>query len=154
MHFFIFFMCAFFFFLQPLWLLHSAILNKCSLYSTALQMHTCWFTDWKIHLGMQVRKQVPMFTVVPVCALSLVLFLNYEFLFCADYLSIEDFPQHIKSLVQKEKESEEQEKRQREIERNTCKVRSQTWFSLIGSQICSLWYWSLFCAFFYFLFVD
>uniref|UniRef100_A0A8C4I497 Ubiquitin carboxyl-terminal hydrolase 47 n=1 Tax=Dicentrarchus labrax TaxID=13489 RepID=A0A8C4I497_DICLA len=35
----------------------------------------------------------------------------------------EDFPEHIKSLVQKEKESEEQEKRQREIERNTCKIK-------------------------------
>lgn len=35
---------------------------------------------------------------------------------------MEDFPEHIQSLVQKEKESEEQEKRQREIERNTCKV--------------------------------
>ncbi len=40
----------------------------------------------------------------------------------AEYLSAENFPEHIKSLVQKEKESEEQEKRQREIERNTCKV--------------------------------
>lgn len=40
----------------------------------------------------------------------------------AEYLAAEDFPEHIKSLVQKEKESEEQEKRQREIERNTCKV--------------------------------
>ncbi|TKS70173.1 Ubiquitin carboxyl-terminal hydrolase 47 [Collichthys lucidus] len=41
----------------------------------------------------------------------------------AKYLSAEDFPEHIKSLVQKEKESEEQEKRQREIERNTCKIK-------------------------------
>ncbi|KAM8877352.1 ubiquitin carboxyl-terminal hydrolase 47 isoform 1-T1 [Synchiropus picturatus] len=41
----------------------------------------------------------------------------------AKYLSVDDFPQHIKSLVQKEKESEEQEKRQREIERNTCKIK-------------------------------
>lgn len=47
-----------------------------------------------------------------------------KFFLCADYLSVEDFPEHIKSLVQKEKESEEQEKRQREIERNTCKVSS------------------------------
>ncbi|XP_014888742.1 ubiquitin carboxyl-terminal hydrolase 47 isoform X1 [Poecilia latipinna] len=39
------------------------------------------------------------------------------------FLSVEDFPEHIKSLVQKEKESEEQEKRQREIERNTCKIK-------------------------------
>lgn len=44
------------------------------------------------------------------------------FVLSAEYLSAEDFPEHIKSLVQKEKESEEQEKRQREIERNTCKV--------------------------------
>lgn len=41
-----------------------------------------------------------------------------------EYLSVEDFPEHIKNLVQKEKESEEQEKRQREIERNTCKVHN------------------------------
>uniref|UniRef100_A0A8C7XZU6 Ubiquitin carboxyl-terminal hydrolase 47 n=1 Tax=Oryzias sinensis TaxID=183150 RepID=A0A8C7XZU6_9TELE len=39
------------------------------------------------------------------------------------FLAVEDFPNHIKSLVQKEKESEEQEKRQREIERNTCKIK-------------------------------
>uniref|UniRef100_A0A8C6PJX1 Ubiquitin carboxyl-terminal hydrolase 47 n=1 Tax=Nothobranchius furzeri TaxID=105023 RepID=A0A8C6PJX1_NOTFU len=39
------------------------------------------------------------------------------------FLAVEDFPEHIKSLVQKEKESEEQEKRQREIERNTCKIK-------------------------------
>lgn len=49
-----------------------------------------------------------------------------KFFLCVDYLSVEDFPEHIKSLVQKEKESEEQEKRQREIERNTCKVSRQT----------------------------
>ncbi|XP_061610130.1 ubiquitin carboxyl-terminal hydrolase 47 isoform X3 [Phyllopteryx taeniolatus] len=41
----------------------------------------------------------------------------------AKYLAVDDFPEHIKSLVQKEKESEEQEKRQREIERNTCKIK-------------------------------
>uniref|UniRef100_A0A667ZRB5 Ubiquitin carboxyl-terminal hydrolase 47 n=1 Tax=Myripristis murdjan TaxID=586833 RepID=A0A667ZRB5_9TELE len=41
----------------------------------------------------------------------------------AEYLAVDDFPEHIKSLVQKEKESEEQEKRQREIERNTCKIK-------------------------------
>lgn len=45
------------------------------------------------------------------------------FVLSSEYLSAEDFPEHIKSLVQKEKESEEQEKRQREIERNTCKVK-------------------------------
>ncbi len=39
----------------------------------------------------------------------------------AEFLEV-DFPEHIKQLVQREKESEEQEKRQREIERNTCKV--------------------------------
>lgn len=49
-----------------------------------------------------------------------------NFFLFVDYLSVEDFPEHIKSLVQKEKESEEQEKRQREIERNTCKVSSPT----------------------------
>ncbi|KAL4613541.1 ubiquitin carboxyl-terminal hydrolase 47 isoform X1, partial [Arapaima gigas] len=37
--------------------------------------------------------------------------------------SISNFPEHIKRLVQKEKEAEEQEKRQREIERNTCKIK-------------------------------
>lgn len=52
------------------------------------------------------------------------------FVLSAEYLSAEDFPEHIKSLVQKEKESEEQEKRQREIERNTCKVGGQTRHSL------------------------
>ncbi|XP_077568912.1 ubiquitin carboxyl-terminal hydrolase 47 [Stigmatopora nigra] len=41
----------------------------------------------------------------------------------AKYLAADDFPEHIKSLVEKEKESEEQEKRQREIERNTCKIK-------------------------------
>uniref|UniRef100_A0A8C7JY03 Ubiquitin carboxyl-terminal hydrolase 47 n=1 Tax=Oncorhynchus kisutch TaxID=8019 RepID=A0A8C7JY03_ONCKI len=39
------------------------------------------------------------------------------------YLDCDDFPEHIKHLVQREKESEEQEKRQREIERNTCKIK-------------------------------
>ncbi|XP_047662512.1 ubiquitin carboxyl-terminal hydrolase 47 isoform X1 [Tachysurus fulvidraco] len=41
----------------------------------------------------------------------------------AKYLDVEDFPEHIKRLVQRERESEEQEKRQREIERNTCKIK-------------------------------
>ncbi|MED6232449.1 Ubiquitin carboxyl-terminal hydrolase 47, partial [Ataeniobius toweri] len=41
----------------------------------------------------------------------------------AKFLAVEDLPEHIKSLVQKEKEFEEQEKRQREIERNTCKIK-------------------------------
>uniref|UniRef100_A0A7N8XY04 Ubiquitin carboxyl-terminal hydrolase 47 n=1 Tax=Mastacembelus armatus TaxID=205130 RepID=A0A7N8XY04_9TELE len=49
--------------------------------------------------------------------------LNLCFVLSAEYLAVEDFPEHIKSLVQKEKESEEQEKRQREIERNTCKIK-------------------------------
>lgn len=46
----------------------------------------------------------------------------YMSVLSVEYLAVDDFPEHIKSLVQKEKESEEQEKRQREIERNTCKV--------------------------------
>ncbi|XP_038663901.1 ubiquitin carboxyl-terminal hydrolase 47 isoform X1 [Scyliorhinus canicula] len=41
----------------------------------------------------------------------------------AKFLDIHEFPEHIKHLVQKEKETEEQEKRQREIERNTCKIK-------------------------------
>ncbi|MGH0167929.1 UNVERIFIED_CONTAM: hypothetical protein FKN15_077213 [Acipenser sinensis] len=41
----------------------------------------------------------------------------------AKYLDVQEFPEHIKYLVQKEKEMEEQEKRQREIERNTCKIK-------------------------------
>ncbi|XP_026124247.1 ubiquitin carboxyl-terminal hydrolase 47 isoform X1 [Carassius auratus] len=41
----------------------------------------------------------------------------------AKFLEVEGFPEHIKRLVQREKESEEQEKRQREIERNTCKIK-------------------------------
>eukprot|EP00062_Callorhinchus_milii_P003936 gi/632941724/ref/XP_007886018.1/ PREDICTED: ubiquitin carboxyl-terminal hydrolase 47 isoform X2 [Callorhinchus milii] len=39
------------------------------------------------------------------------------------FLEVLEFPDHIKGLVQKEKEIEEQEKRQREIERNTCKIK-------------------------------
>ncbi|RXN00992.1 Ubiquitin carboxyl-terminal hydrolase 47 [Acipenser ruthenus] len=41
----------------------------------------------------------------------------------AKYLDVQEFPEHIKYLDQKEKEMEEQEKRQREIERNTCKIK-------------------------------
>ncbi|XP_072906042.1 ubiquitin carboxyl-terminal hydrolase 47 isoform X3 [Hemitrygon akajei] len=41
----------------------------------------------------------------------------------AKFLEVHDFPKHIEHLVQKEKESEEQEKRQKEIERNTCKIK-------------------------------
>ncbi|XP_060694978.1 ubiquitin carboxyl-terminal hydrolase 47 isoform X1 [Hemiscyllium ocellatum] len=41
----------------------------------------------------------------------------------AKFLEVHEFPEHIKHLVQKEKETEEQEKRQREIERNTCKIK-------------------------------
>ncbi|XP_072574356.1 ubiquitin carboxyl-terminal hydrolase 47 isoform X2 [Paramormyrops kingsleyae] len=41
----------------------------------------------------------------------------------AKYLDVESFPDHIKRLVQREKEAEEHEKRQREIERNTCKIK-------------------------------
>ncbi|XP_015277116.1 PREDICTED: ubiquitin carboxyl-terminal hydrolase 47 isoform X2 [Gekko japonicus] len=41
----------------------------------------------------------------------------------AKFLEVDDYPDHIKRLVQKEKELEEQEKRQREIERNTCKIK-------------------------------
>ncbi|TRY93266.1 hypothetical protein DNTS_021645 [Danionella cerebrum] len=41
----------------------------------------------------------------------------------AKFLGVDDFPEHIKRLVQREKESEEHEKRQREIERNTCKIK-------------------------------
>lgn len=39
-----------------------------------------------------------------------------------EFLEVDEYPEHIKNLVQKERELEEQEKRQREIERNTCKV--------------------------------
>ncbi|MEE6498809.1 hypothetical protein FKM82_003239 [Ascaphus truei] len=39
------------------------------------------------------------------------------------FLEASDFPEHIKHLVEKEMEQEEQEKRQREIERNTCKLK-------------------------------
>ncbi|XP_074853476.1 ubiquitin carboxyl-terminal hydrolase 47 isoform X2 [Carettochelys insculpta] len=41
----------------------------------------------------------------------------------AKFLEVNEYPEHIKQLVQKEKELEEQEKRQREIERNTCKIK-------------------------------
>nr|XP_048711799.1 ubiquitin carboxyl-terminal hydrolase 47 isoform X5 [Caretta caretta] len=40
----------------------------------------------------------------------------------AKFLEVNEYPEHIKQLVQKEKELEEQEKKQREIERNTCKI--------------------------------
>lgn len=45
------------------------------------------------------------------------------FFLLAEFLEAHEYPEHIKQLVQKERELEEQEKRQREIERNTCKVR-------------------------------
>ncbi|EMP36834.1 Ubiquitin carboxyl-terminal hydrolase 47 [Chelonia mydas] len=41
----------------------------------------------------------------------------------AKFLEVNEYPEHIKQLVQKEKELEEQEKKQREIERNTCKIK-------------------------------
>ncbi|XP_014457807.1 ubiquitin carboxyl-terminal hydrolase 47 isoform X7 [Alligator mississippiensis] len=41
----------------------------------------------------------------------------------AKFLEAHEYPEHIKQLVQKERELEEQEKRQREIERNTCKIK-------------------------------
>ncbi|XP_074811170.1 ubiquitin carboxyl-terminal hydrolase 47 isoform X3 [Natator depressus] len=41
----------------------------------------------------------------------------------AKFLEVNEYPAHIKQLVQKEKELEEQEKKQREIERNTCKIK-------------------------------
>ncbi|XP_030416209.1 ubiquitin carboxyl-terminal hydrolase 47 isoform X1 [Gopherus evgoodei] len=41
----------------------------------------------------------------------------------AKFLDVNEYPEHIKQLVQKEKELEEQEKKQREIERNTCKIK-------------------------------
>ncbi|XP_067152240.1 ubiquitin carboxyl-terminal hydrolase 47 isoform X7 [Apteryx mantelli] len=41
----------------------------------------------------------------------------------AKFLEAHEYPEHIKKLVQKERELEEQEKRQREIERNTCKIK-------------------------------
>uniref|UniRef100_A0A6J0TAK9 Ubiquitin carboxyl-terminal hydrolase 47 n=1 Tax=Pogona vitticeps TaxID=103695 RepID=A0A6J0TAK9_9SAUR len=41
----------------------------------------------------------------------------------AKFLEVDEYPEHIKRLVEKEKELEEQEKRQREIERNTCKIK-------------------------------
>lgn len=45
------------------------------------------------------------------------------FLPLIEFLEVDEYPEHIKNLVQRERELEEQEKRQREIERNTCKVR-------------------------------
>uniref|UniRef100_A0A8C3HT49 Ubiquitin carboxyl-terminal hydrolase 47 n=1 Tax=Chrysemys picta bellii TaxID=8478 RepID=A0A8C3HT49_CHRPI len=41
----------------------------------------------------------------------------------AKFLEVNEYPEHIKQLVRKEKELEEQEKKQREIERNTCKIK-------------------------------
>ncbi|XP_039605834.1 ubiquitin carboxyl-terminal hydrolase 47 isoform X1 [Polypterus senegalus] len=41
----------------------------------------------------------------------------------AKFMDAQEFPEHIKRLVHKEKEMEEHEKKQREIERNTCKIK-------------------------------
>ncbi|XP_069479744.1 ubiquitin carboxyl-terminal hydrolase 47 isoform X2 [Ambystoma mexicanum] len=41
----------------------------------------------------------------------------------AKFLDVSEYPEHIKRLVQKEKDFEENEKLQREIERNTCKIK-------------------------------
>lgn len=49
--------------------------------------------------------------------------LFYSFFLLIEFLEVDEYPEHIKNLVQRERELEEQEKRQREIERNTCKVR-------------------------------
>lgn len=48
---------------------------------------------------------------------------TFNLLLLIEFLEAHEYPEHIKQLVQKERELEEQEKRQREIERNTCKVR-------------------------------
>uniref|UniRef100_A0A8C2RWK8 Ubiquitin carboxyl-terminal hydrolase 47 n=1 Tax=Capra hircus TaxID=9925 RepID=A0A8C2RWK8_CAPHI len=45
------------------------------------------------------------------------------FLPLIEFLEVDEYPEHIKNLVQRERELEEQEKRQREIERNTCKIK-------------------------------
>lgn len=50
--------------------------------------------------------------------------LNFCLFALLEFLEVTEYPEHIKRLVEKEKELEEQEKRQREIERNTCKVCS------------------------------
>lgn len=49
--------------------------------------------------------------------------LSYRVFITIEFLEVDEYPEHIKNLVQRERELEEQEKRQREIERNTCKVR-------------------------------
>ncbi|XP_040845044.1 ubiquitin carboxyl-terminal hydrolase 47 isoform X8 [Ochotona curzoniae] len=41
----------------------------------------------------------------------------------AKFLEVDEYPEHIRNLVERERELEEQEKRQREIERNTCKIK-------------------------------
>uniref|UniRef100_A0A8C9FJC8 Ubiquitin carboxyl-terminal hydrolase 47 n=1 Tax=Pavo cristatus TaxID=9049 RepID=A0A8C9FJC8_PAVCR len=56
----------------------------------------------------------------------LIIFLTcsgFLFFFLIEFLESHEYPDHIKQLVQKERELEEQEKRQREIERNTCKIK-------------------------------
>lgn len=115
----------------------------------APQMHICWFIDWKTPQGTQVRTKnwikhslfyflLTRFFVVFLSWTKCVFLLWVVSVMSPEYLSVEDFPEHIKSLVQKEKESEEQEKRQREIERNTCKVHS-----LSGKTQFLLPFWSL-----------
>ncbi len=38
-------------------------------------------------------------------------------------MTVEEFPQHLKSELEQQVNKEEAERRQREIDRNTCKVR-------------------------------
>uniref|UniRef100_A0A8I3NWL8 Ubiquitin carboxyl-terminal hydrolase 47 n=1 Tax=Canis lupus familiaris TaxID=9615 RepID=A0A8I3NWL8_CANLF len=49
--------------------------------------------------------------------------LSYRVFITIEFLEVDEYPEHIKNLVQRERELEEQEKRQREIERNTCKIK-------------------------------
>ncbi len=41
----------------------------------------------------------------------------------AGFTTVEDFPSHIKELVVRLQNDEEEERRQREIDRNTCKIK-------------------------------
>lgn len=99
-----------------------------------------WFKNW-------IKYEQSRFFVAYLSRSKCIFLLLPMSVISPEYLSVEDFPEHIKSLVQKEKESEEQEKRQREIERNTCKVHN-----LSGLTQFLLPFWFLKQAW-YFLFV-
>jgi hypothetical protein len=47
------------------------------------------------------------------------------FIVSSDFIQPENFPEHLKLALQRLKDREEQEIRQRELDKSTCKVKSQ-----------------------------